>query len=147
MICKQNQLFIILAVLRRSVGLVDNDIATDAGGPGFDSRAGQIGPSVADNAAIDPATRYTLRRNTVSMMKIWLFRSVKLTFWLPSILGNVERTLLYSLMPVKSGFQSYFGCPSYNSPIVWKHSPVCLIAAVSGAATENRRAKMNTRRQ
>ena len=54
-------------------------IAIDAEGLGFDSRGARIWLSVANGACIaqaprrgdGPATRYTLRSNAASMMKIW----------------------------------------------------------------------------
>ena len=56
------------------------DIAIGAEGLGFNSRAGQIGQNVAKGSsplprfcvarALSPAARYTLRRNTTTIMKI-----------------------------------------------------------------------------
>ena len=49
------------------------DASIDGGGQGCDFQAGQIGHSVANvTAAMGPATRNTLRRNTANIMKIWL---------------------------------------------------------------------------
>ena len=72
----------------RPVGVVVKDVLIGAGGVGFDSRASQIGLGVANGspslprffgaalprryaAEMDPASRYSLGRNTTSTMKIF----------------------------------------------------------------------------
>ena len=79
-------MFFAFIMLSRPVHSVLRDIATGAGGLGFDSRNGQIGQSVANGsqpvrcffesllrrqaAEIGPTSRYVLWRNTASIMKI-----------------------------------------------------------------------------
>ena len=70
--------------MHEPVGVAVKDIAFEAVDPEFDSRAGQIGHWVAAmffrscvaqalSAEMNPAPRYTLRRNTAGIIKVRFF--------------------------------------------------------------------------